>query len=223
MDLLKEAFSKVKEDIDSLKTQIILLNTELKEIKLSLNELISTKKEVLIESKNPTDNQINKADKEQIPTDNSPYNPLKTKNMGISTGNEGVPTNKQTNKQTNQHIEKTGFNQDNSLEDALKILNSLDSIRKEIRLKFKDLTDQEFLVFSTLYELDEELGTTDYKTLSKKLNLSESSIRDYVGKLIKKQIPVEKIKINNKNIQLSISPDLKKIASLNAILKLREL
>ena len=62
---------------------------------------------------------------------------------------------------------------------------------------------------------------SDYKTLSKRLNLTESSIRDYIGKLIKKGIPVEKIKLNNKNIQLSISPNLKKIASLSTILQLR--
>ena len=49
----------------------------------------------------------------------------------------------------------------------------------------------------------EEADFVDYKTLSKRLNLTESSIRDYVGKLIKKGIPVEKTKINNKMIQLS--------------------
>ncbi len=222
MDLLKEAFGKVKEDIDSLRTQILSLNKELSEIKFSLNKLISTKKEILIMEEVPTDNKVNKIDNEQIPTQNTPYSPQKAQNSTISTGNEGVPTNKPTNKPTNQQIEKKEI-EENSLDNALKILNSLDSIRKEVRLKFKDLTDQEFLVFSTLYEIDEETGNVDYKTLSKRLNLSESSIRDYIGKLIKKQIPVNKIKINNKNIKLSISQNLKKIASLDVILKLREL
>ena len=69
-----------------------------------------------------------------------------------------------------------------------------------IRLKFKRLTEQELLVFSKLYQLDEEMGHSDYKTLSQKLNLTESSIRDYIGRLIKKGIPVVKNKINNKNI-----------------------
>jgi len=59
--------------------------------------------------------------------------------------------------------------------------------------------------------------------LQKKLNLTESSIRDYVRRLIKKGIPIDKNKINNKNIQLSISPNLKKIASLNTILQLRDI
>jgi len=92
-----------------------------------------------------------------------------------------------------------------------------------LRLKFKRLTDQELLVFSTIYQLDEEIGYSDYKSISTKLKLTESSVRDYVGRLIKKGIPVEKTKINNKNIQLNISQNLKKIASLNTLLHLRDI
>ena len=79
------------------------------------------------------------------------------------------------------------------------------------------------LVFSTIYQLEEEKGYTDYKSISNKLNLTESSIRDYIGKLIKKGIPIDKNKVNNKNIQVSISDNLKKIASLQTILHLRDL
>ena len=78
-------------------------------------------------------------------------------------------------------------------------------------------------MFSTIYQLEEEQGQVEYKTISNKLNLSQSSIRDYVGRLILKGIPVEKKRINNKTILLSISQDLKKIASLSAILKLRDI
>ncbi len=151
------------------------------------------------------------------PTDLPPFKALKPQNLPISSGNEGVPTDKPTDQQTNQQI-KIG---ENSMENALKVLNSLDNIKKEIRLKFKDLTEQEFLVFSTLYQLEESEGNCDYKTLSEKLGLSESSVRDYIGKLIKKGIPLDKMKIKNKNVKLSISPNLKKIVSLNTILQLR--
>ncbi len=120
-------------------------------------------------------------------------------------------------------IQNTPKNEQNSIHDALEILNSLDEIKKGIRLKFKRLTEQEIIVFSTMYQLEEELGHSNYKLLSDRLNLTESSIRDYVGRLIKKGIPVEKKKINNKQINLIISPDLKKIASLSTILELREL
>jgi predicted transcriptional regulator len=85
------------------------------------------------------------------------------------------------------------------------------------------LTDQEILVFSILYQLEEETGFTDYKTIAQKLNLTESSIRDYIGRIIKKGIPVEKKRINNKNIRLTLSKNLKKIATLSTILQLRDL
>jgi len=147
--------------------------------------------------------------------------------MGISTGNQGVPTDRQTDQQTNRHIENEQKKEENPIQDpikdAAKILESLDSLKKEIRLKFKRLTDKEIEVFSILYQLDEEQGFTDYKTIASKLSLTESSIRDYIGRLISKGIPVDKTKINNKNIQLSISQDLKKVASLATILELRSL
>ena len=48
-------------------------------------------------------------------------------------------------------------------------------------------------------------------------------LRDYIGRLIKKGIPLEKKKINNKIIHLSVSKNLKKIASLSTILQLRDI
>jgi DNA-binding MarR family transcriptional regulator len=206
MDPLKEAFRKIKEDMDVLRGEILSLNQEIREIKDKLDANI-----------NPTHNPQISVETDISPTDIPLFKALKPKNMPFSTGNGGVPTNKQTNQQTNQQTEIRG----NSMENALKVLNSLDSIKKEIRLKFKDLTEQEFLVFSTLYQLEENEGNCDYKTLSEKLGLSESSVRDYIGKLIKKGIPVDKAKIKNKNIKLSVSPNLKKIVSLSTILQLR--
>lgn len=206
MDPLKEAFRKIKEDMDALRGEILSLNQSIQEIKNKLNpdETPTYISEI------PTKLNSN-------PTDIPPFKALKPQNIPFSTGNEGVPTDRQTNQQTNQQTEIKG----NSMENALRVLNSLDNIKKEIRLKFKDLTEQEFLVFSTLYQLEENDGNCDYKTLSGKLGLSESSVRDYIGKLIKKGIPVDKAKIKNKNIKLSISPSLKKMVSLSTILQLR--
>ena len=79
------------------------------------------------------------------------------------------------------------------------------------------------LVFSTLYQLEEMSGDVDYKVLAKRLNLTESSVRDYIGRLIKKGIPVEKKRINNKTILLSVSSNLKRITSLSTIIQLRDL
>ena len=143
-----------------------------------------------------------------------------------STGNEGVPADRQTVRQTDQ---QTDFSRENQLDKASELLSSLDSIKKEVRLKFKRLTEQELLVFSAIYQLEEEKKASnedyaiDYTLLSERLTLTESSIRDYIARLIKKGIPVEKTKINNKKVSLTISDSLKKIASLTTILHLREL
>lgn len=226
MDQVKTAFQRVKQDIDSMKEEINLLKQFLYETKENFSKIDKTIQDLTdsISKLNQKEDIIIPADKEQNPThpthnptDNLPFKPLKGQNMGISTGNRGVPTDRQTNQQTNQQTEKTAFG------DALEILNSLDNIKKEIRNKFKRITDQEFLVFSTIYQMAEETNYVDYKTLSRRLNLTESSIRDYVGRLIKKGIPVEKTKINNKMIQLSISEKLKKIAPLPIIFQLREI
>jgi hypothetical protein len=208
-DNIKSAFQKVKQDIDFLKQEFVSLKQELR----GIIEKLSPK----AETKTPAHPPQNPAYPTDIPTHNTTFKPLNTQNMGISIGNGGVPTDKQTNRQTNQHTENTYFG------DALEILNSLDNIKKDLRNKFKRITDQEFLVFSTLYTLSEELDFVDYKTLALKLHLTESSIRDYVGRLIRKGIPVEKTKINNKIIQLSVSDKLKKIAPLPVIFQLREL
>jgi len=80
------------------------------------------------------------------------------------------------------------------------------------------------LVFSTLYTLEEQNNAEiTYRTLANQIGLSESSIRDYINKLTKKGIPIEKIRQNNKIILLKTSQDLKNIATLATIQNLREL
>jgi len=229
MDMVKEAFQKVKQEMDFLKKEIEFLKFSLIETREKMIEVceivkkINGKTDKTPQKRPSTQEQENSTTSTHTSTDNTPLEPLNTQNLPISTGNQGVPTDRQTDRQTDRHTPNESINQEDSIDNALKVLDSLDTIKKEIRLKFKRLTEQEILVFSTLYQLDEEHGFSDYKTLSQKLKLTESSVRDYVGRLIKKGIPVDKKRINNKNIQLSISPKLKKIASLPTILQLRDL
>jgi len=103
------------------------------------------------------------------------------------------------------------------------LLENLDAIKKELRLKIKRLTPQEMTIFSLIYNLDEHDNIVDYSILANKTNLSESSIRDYVLKIGRKGIPLLKEKLNNKRILLHVSPDLKKLASLETLLRLREI
>ena len=242
---IKEAFAKVKNDIFSLGNELYSLRSELLSLKQqlsSINEMLDSMKIDIIDLKNtekeqkwqnimpktpaqiPTDELKNPAIS-SIPTDN-PTVPceiegLNYPNFDTSTRNRGVPTDRQTNQQTDNYAQKPLKNQ---LQDAHNILDSLDAVKKEIRLKFKQMTSQEMLIFSTIYQLEEAFPEgVEYRQIAQKLRLSESSIRDYAQKLISKGIPIDKIKLNNKKILLKISPELKKIASLPAIIKLREL
>jgi len=209
MDEIKEAFNRVRQDIDLLRQEIN-----------DLREHIAELADFLIQ-KTSTQNQEIQTDSFGVPTHKSLFKPLKPQILPISTGNGGVPTDKQTNRQTNRHTPISTAKPD--FDQAAEILDSLDNIKKEIRLKFKRLTEKETLVFSTIYQLEEEHDHTDYREVAERLDLTESSIRDYVGRLIRKGVPVEKNKVNNKYIELRISPNLRKIATLSTILQLRDI
>jgi|TARA_Y100000034_G_scaffold30203_1_gene36849 predicted nucleic acid-binding Zn-ribbon protein len=204
------AFKKVKEEMDFLNKNIVFLKNELFEVRKQLENSSTQTREISTHSTHSSTHDLG-------------FKPLNPLNSGISIGNQGASTDRQTDRQTDRHIKNQQENTKNSFDDVLKVLDSLNDIKKEIRLKFKRLTEQEFLVFSTIYQLEEEVPYVNYNILSKKLNLTESSIRDYIGRLIKKGVPIEKNKINNKNIQLKISQSLRKNAPLSAILQLRGL
>jgi hypothetical protein len=232
MDFIKEAFQKVKQDIDLLGQEINFLRSDLIETREKMTEIckiiIQINKKINYFDKNTlmstsTNKTIIPTISTHSSTDNLPLEALNSQNIPISIGNQGASTDRQTDRQTDRKEENSYKSKENSIDDAVEILNSLDNIKKEIRLKFKKLTNQELLIFSTIYQLDDERGYSDYQTIAKKLNLTESSIRDYVGRIIKKGISIDKNKINNKNIQLSIPQNLKKIATLYTILQHRDL
>ena len=222
-DQIKEAFHKVRIDMDFLGREILELKESLIKTREEMVKILEIMSKLI---------PAQKLLKQTIPAHN-PAHPahFNKENKSFSTGNEGVPADRQTDRQTDNTPPNTlitpffSRKEDgkSQMKDAAKILDSLDSLKKEIRIKFKQLTDQEILVFSAIYQLEEERGPVDYKTLAQKLELTESSIRDYIGRLLKKGIPVEKKRINNKQIQLGISQSLKKIASLSTILQLRDI
>jgi len=225
MDPIKDAFDKVKQDIEFLKYELNNLRKGVVETRERMIEICEIIKK--IDEKVASVASTHKLKIQTLPisssTHDSPLKALKPQNLPISTGNEGVSTDRQTDRQTHKQTQKEPKITENSFDNALEMLESLDSIKKEIRLQFKRLTEQELLIFSTIYQIEEEQGYANYKLLAEKLNLTESSVRDYVGRLIQKGIPVEKKKVNNKQIQLFISQNLKKITPLSTILQLRDL
>jgi len=233
MDPIKEAFSKIKDEIQQLKQEIQQLKAQQTDTPTH-NQTIPTHNQAQAPQQTdaPTHNQT-------IPTHNQSIQSPYPSNSNVSIGNRGVPTNRQTDSQTHQQTQipthqqtfppiSTQSDYSNSphsdFKQANNILSELDSIKKGIRLKFKRLTPQEMLVFSHLYALeDQNIEEITYRTLATQLSLSESSIRDYINKLTKKGVPIEKIRQNNKTILLKISPDLKNVANLATIQTLREL
>ena len=224
---IRNSFQKIKEDIWYLSQEIALLNENLEKINEKIEKMI--KNEDFNISTNKVENQTLPPD---FSTHHPPFKPLKHQNLTISTGNQGASTDRQTDRQTDRHppisYAKTRFLTKNEektqeIDRAAEILDSLDNLKKEIRLKFKKLTGQEMLIFSTIYQIEEESGPTSYMTIAHILGITQSSVRDHVGKFIKKGIPVEKKREGNKRIQLSISPNLRKITSLSTILQLRDI
>jgi predicted transcriptional regulator len=238
MDPIKEAFTRIKEDILSLKEEVSALQTQIQDLSTRLVQTTPTHN--LAEEPNSTHQHTNN---QTTPTHNLAPEGLSSSNSSFSIGNRGVPTDRQTNQQTNPQIEISlqsshnpqtspsvypdNFPQKDPISEfkrANEVLSALDDLKKGIRAKFKDLTPQEMLVFSTLYALEEQKAPEiTYKLIATQLNLSESSIRDYINKLSKKGVPIDKTRQNNKTILLTISQDLKNIASLETIQRLREL
>lgn len=243
-DKIKEAFQKVKEDISLIKEQL----EELKRTIRQTDSQTDTQTGRPLVQTHPPINQTNTQTiptmKENAPNKKPPEAP-KSQNSDISIGNKGVQTDRQTNQQTDRQFDnhlsqfisgpmpifsdqKFALNQASDdpikrIEKVADVVNSLDALKKDLRKQFKQLTPQEMLVFSTIYQLTNQAIDVDYSILSKRTKLSESSIRDYVQKIIKKGIPLEKIRENNKRIILVIPPEFKRIASLETIISLRDL
>jgi len=272
---IKRAFSRAKKDVFSLGNEVQELRTEVTELKSQLKKITQfidelrlkeikkqEKSQELSVNKNTTHNEKNTTDTthntthDRYTTHNYPLEGLRGQNFNVSTGNQGVPTDRQTDRQTDiRHIRKRYNNcyniansglkegsnaqisnkpkSDNKnsekldkidhMDKAKEILENLDNLKKELRLKIKRLTDQEMTVFSLIYNLEEEGEMVDYSILASKMGLSEGSIRDYIYKMNKKGIRIEKEKQNNKRILLHMPSNLKDMASLDTILKLRDL
>ena len=235
MDPIKEAFQKIKQDIQILQQQLSSIQLQLKQLQAPTKQTQGPTQPVT--SSDNSDTYSNT--QTHTPTLPKEIGGLENQNMPASTGNQGVPTDKPTDRQTNQQTDRQcgegSYNQENTLvqhtqgsfaefERVKTILDSLDDAKKSIRLKFKRLTPQEMLIFSALYTLENQnFDEITYKLLANNLNLSESSIRDYINKLIQKGIPINKHRQNNKKIALSISKNLKQLTDLSTINKLREL
>lgn len=161
---VKNSFFKAREDISELKNEI----KELKEIILKQNEQIS---------------QIN--DKSMQNAADSLKKALFDDQLReASSGNEGVVTNKLTNK----HITNTQQTQ------------GID----ELKEMFRSIGRQKVLLYLTIFKLEDEKTPVTHANLGKSLGLSEDSIRVYMFRMVQKGIPIDRIRVNNKLILFKI-------------------
>ncbi|MBS3143644.1 hypothetical protein J4446_02085 [Candidatus Woesearchaeota archaeon] len=94
-------------------------------------------------------------------------------------------------------------------------IEKLDKNLKDLGQGIKDLilslTDKEFLVFTLIYQLEEELKRPlTYEEISSKLKMSENHVRVCIHDLISKKIPIIKEKTGLK-IYLSIKKEFKSL------------
>ena len=224
---LKEAFNKIKEDMDylfeqisDLKASVELLNAKKLEDQISIKDKKTPTLIPTLPTLNPKYPTLN----EQTPTPKTSIEASNGQISMVSTGNGGVPTNQPTNQPTVQHPPiSDGDDKISQLQRVSEIIKSLDDLKKEIRSKFKKLTNQEMVIYSTIYKITDQGIEVDYSLLAERLNLSEISIRDYIRKITRKGIPLYKEKRENNRVILIIPEDLKKIASINTINQLRDL
>ncbi len=110
MDEIKQAFQRVKKDIDFLYQELNNLRLELNEIRQEMIEICQILEQIneRISKKPQKTPEITSTQLIEKPTLSTylsthgyPLEALKSQNILISTGNQGVPTDKQTNRQTN--------------------------------------------------------------------------------------------------------------------------
>jgi hypothetical protein len=201
---IKQAFSKIKGDIDSLKAEF---NT-LKGIIIRQEDLLEAFLAEMAKNK-----------QDSLP--NGGFSGLPGEG---SSGSEGVQTNKQTNKQTHPKQTNTQTHPFPAVEQLPGLPKTptllppatpvaapptLSNLKKTLMDKFAGLPKREFLIFLTIYQMELDKGTVSYTDLANHLKLSESGIRHYVFNLIKKGAPLQKRKINNKTTVLSLSSEFK--------------
>lgn len=175
---------KLKKSFSRVKKDITNLNVRISAIETKIDQIL-TKINTTNKTKNSDSNEI------------GPHmSQIQEKTQKISSGNRGVYSlihSPFTHSFTNHSPD-------------------IQELKNDLENKFNQLTNQEFLVFLTIYQLEEELGRpVIYVDLSTRLKLSTGCIRSYISSIIRKGLPIIKQKVNNKIITLKIHQDFKEL------------
>ncbi|MBI5871635.1 hypothetical protein HZB88_00955 [archaeon] len=179
---IKLSFARVKEDIKKLDSRLLSLQQSLE----NLQKMISLPPKPILP---PSD--------EKTP-DLPPQNGDSTRNDGVYSFIHSLFIHSCTPYAHPQNQHPSPY-------------SMLSSLKEDLQHRFLSLSNQEFLTFLTLYHLEDEVGKVTYPLIAKTLNLSEGCIRTYMSSLIKKGIPIIKVKINNRVTLLSLSQDFRSL------------
>lgn len=124
-----------------------------------------------------------------------------------SIGNEGVYANMHSFMHANMHT------------DTRQTDRSYDSLSTVEKL-FNSLTKKEFLIFLTIYQLEDDIKNVTYEDISKHLKLTQGCIRTHITNIIRKDLPLVKNKINNKLTLLSIDERFRELGIKTKLINL---
>lgn len=193
---VKKAFKSIKEDINYIKNEI-------NGLKESMNKL----------SKEITTNHKNN-DKYSSINQKKPN--LTVLNDKDSIGNDGVKNIRQQATSGNDARQSQAM--DDFAEPAAHMKKAIDSLI----YKVENLSDREFSVFLTVYELGLKQQTVAYFDVAQELKLTGSWVRTTVCTMIKKGIPIQKERFFNKQSSLFIPEELNSPFIIKQLIKARQ-
>ena len=242
-DRIKSSFDKVREDIKLLQDELFILKRELDALRIEIKTNFMNRNSIGNEGV-PADQQTDK------PSVNTPLFPVDVEpsadsNRYLETPAD-IPTHLQhipekvqqipnkipqitpemvqkiLREQQEQETKRSVFSfkgERDPLADLTEVMNGLKS---DLKRKFKALTKQEFYIFSVLYTIEKSQESVTYGDIASKTGLTSSSIRDYIQRIIRKGIPIAKEKLNNKVIVLKVPQELRNLATLDNLMRIRE-
>jgi len=96
-------------------------------------------------------------------------------------------------------------------------------LKQDIEDTFLELPEHQFKVFLKIYELEEqENRPLTYSEVSNALNISQNVLRSYLTNMVKKKLPLRRIKHQNKGY-VSIPKEFRKLKLISEIIAFRSL
>jgi len=194
---VKKAFSKVKEDMDLLKKELKSGKKAVSE-QNKLLEALNSKIEVLLKDRGEKDE--------------------KSSFFDISRGNKGVDNNRQQSTINSQQW----TTMIREAKQEAEVEKSVQTINQILTSRFDSLTDREFVVYITIYDLEKEKRDVYYVDIALRLKITESSVRSHVAHLLNKKVPLTRERYFNGKSLISIKKGFKNPEILDKLLKLRQ-